>query len=375
VAPPRGRSGILTPGGPSIWQDEVKMMEQSIVTLRDVARAADVHPGTASRALNSSTRSQVKTETAERVLRAAAELGYRVNPIARSLRTSRSHIVGVLLPDLTNPFYPPVVRGIEDELSAGSYVALVANTDSDPAKERRVLESLRERQVDGLIVMTAKRKHPLLVEVAEAGTPMVLVSRDVDGLNVSGVMLDDEEAMRQAVVALHDLGHRHLAHVAGPRTVSTAVRRRQGFLRATKRPDLSTALVESAQFSIEAGHAAALQLLDRHPEVTGIVAANDLIALGCISALAERGRSCPRDVSVIGVNDSPFLEHTAPPLSTVSVPKYEMGRSAAQLLLSQLQTGGERRPAAEVRRLQPELRLRGSTGPLSRGARRQPRAR
>jgi LacI family transcriptional regulator len=351
------------------------MVEQSIVTLRDVARAADVHPGTASRALNPATRSQVKVETAERVLQAAAELGYRVNPIARSLRTSRSHIVGVLLPDLTNPFYPPVVRGIGDELSAGSYVALVANTDNDPAKERRVLESLRERQVDGLIVMTAKRKHPLLVEVAEAGTPMVLVSRDVDGLNVSGVMLDDQEAMHQAVRALRDLGHRHLAHVSGPRTVSTAVRRRQGFVRATTRvQELSTALVESAQFSIEAGHAACLQLLDKHAEVTGIVAANDLIALGCISALAERGRSCPADVSVIGVNDSPFLDHTSPPLSTVSEPKYEMGRSAAQLLLSQLQARGGR-PAAEVRQLQPELRLRGSTGPVSRVARRRPRAR
>lgn len=338
-------------------------MEQSIVTLRDVARAAQVHPGTASRALNPSTRSQVKVETAERVLHAAAELGYRVNPIARSLRTSRSLTVGVLIPDLTNPFYPPIVRGIEDELSGGSYVALVANTDNDSAKEKRVLQTLRERQVDGLIVMTAKRKHPLLVEVAASGIPMVLVSRDVDGLAVSGVMLDDEEAMQLAVGALRDLGHRRIGHVSGPRTVSTAVHRRQGFVRATKRvADVSTVIVESAQFSIEAGEVACGQLLDEHPDVTGIVAANDMIALGCLTALADRGLNCPDDVSVIGVNDSQFLDHTAPPLSTVSVPKYEMGRSAAQLLLTQLQaTGG--RPAAEVRRLRPELRLRGSTGP------------
>jgi LacI family transcriptional regulator len=346
-----------------LWQDEGEMMEQSIVTLRDVARAAEVHPGTASRALNPSTRSQVKVETAERVLAAAAELGYRVNPIARSLRTSRSLTVGVLIPDLTNPFYPPIVRGVEDELSAQSYVALVANTDNDSAKERRVLETLRERQVDGLIVMTAKRKHPLIVEVAESGMPMVLVSRDVDGLNVSGVMLDDDKAMRLAVDALRDLGHRHLGHLSGPRSVSTAVRRRQGFARATKRlPDLTTTTVESAQFSIEAGRVAAMQLLEEHPEVTGIVAANDMIALGCLSAYQESSRQCPGDVSVIGVNDSQFLDHTAPPLSTVSVPKYEMGRSAAQLLLSQLQANGGR-PAAEVRQMTPEMKLRGSTGP------------
>jgi len=338
------------------------MMEQSIVTLRDVARAAEVHPGTASRALNPGTRSQVKVETAERVLAAAAELGYRVNPIARSLRTSRSLTVGVLIPDLTNPFYPPIVRGVEDELSGGAYVALVANTDNDGVKERRVLETLRERQVDGLIVMTAKRKHPLLVEVAETGMPMVLVSRDVDGLNVSGVMLDDEEAMNLAVGALRDLGHEHLAHVSGPRSVSTAVRRRQGFVKATKRlTGVTTTIVESAQFSIEAGRVAGRQLLAEHPKVTGIVAANDMIALGCLSAYQAEGRVCPTDFSVIGVNDSQFLDHTAPPLSTVSIPKYEMGRSAAQLLLSQLQANGGR-PAAEVRQMTPELKLRGSTG-------------
>jgi LacI family transcriptional regulator len=341
-------------------------MEQSIVTLRDVARAAAVHPGTASRALNPETRGQVKTETAERVMAAAAELGYRVNPIARSLRTSRSLTVGVLIPDLTNPFYPPIVRGVEDELSAGSYVALVANTDGDFAKERRVLETLRERQVDGLIVMTAKRKHPLIVEIAETGLPIVLVSRDVDGLNVSGVMLDDEEAMSLAVGALTDLGHVRLAHLSGPRTVSTAVRRRRGFVKETKRlAGVSTTIVESAQFSIEAGRAAGEQLLAAHPEVTGIVAANDMIALGCLSAYQAASRSCPRDFSVIGVNDSQFLDHTSPPLSTVSVPKYEMGRSAAQLLLSQLQASGGR-PAAEVRHMTPEIKLRGSTGPAPR---------
>lgn len=341
-------------------------MEQSIVTLRDVARAADVHPGTASRALNPDTRSQVKVETAERVMAAAAELGYRVNPIARSLRTNRSLTVGVLIPDLTNPFYPPIVRGVEDELSAGSYVALVANTDGDFVKERRVLETLRERQVDGLIVMTAKRKHPLIAEVAETGLPMVLVSRDVDGLDVSGVMLDDEEAMSLAVGALTDLGHSQLAHLSGPRSVSTALRRRQGFVKATKRlPDVATTIVESAQFSIEAGRAAGEQLLATHPEVTGIVAANDMIALGCLSAYQAASRTCPTDFSVIGVNDSQFLDHTSPPLSTVSVPKYEMGRSAAQLLLSQLQANGGR-PAAEVRHMRPTIKLRGSTGPAPR---------
>ncbi len=341
-------------------------MEQSFVTLRDVARAAEVHPGTVSRALNEGTRGQVKPETAERILAVAAELGYRVNPIARSLRTNRSHTVGVLLPDLTNPFYPPLVRGVEDELGSRSYVALVANTDGDPDRERRVLDNLRERQVDGFIVMIARRKHPLLQELAERGTPMVLVSRDVDGLDVPRVMLDDTEAMSLAVTSLVKLGHRRLAHVSGPSTVSTAVRRRRGFLSAARAAGLSApAIVESSLFSIDAGAEACAELMAREPAVTGIVAANDMIALGCIAALRVAGLRCPEDVSVIGCNDGALLAHTNPPLSTVTVPTYEMGKSAAQLLLSQLDS--DHRDTAQVHELRPTLTLRASTAPTTSG--------
>ena len=142
----------------------------SRITLREVAEAARVHPGTASRALNPETRGLVNEETAQRVLRAADELGYRPNPIARGLKTNRSYTIGVLIPDLMNPLFPPIVRGIQDRLEQAGYTPLIANTDNDPERERIDFERLRARQVDGFIAATARRDDDLLIEVAAIGT-------------------------------------------------------------------------------------------------------------------------------------------------------------------------------------------------------------
>src|SRR3954464_9143185 len=147
------------------------------VTLREVADVAGVHPGTASRALNAETRALVNQETARRVLRAADELGYRPNPIARGLKTNRSYTIGVLIPDLMNPLFPPILRGIEDRLEEAGYTALVANTDNDPERELFDCQAMRARQVDGIIAATARRDHRLLDEVMAAGLDLVLVNR------------------------------------------------------------------------------------------------------------------------------------------------------------------------------------------------------
>src|SRR5690349_22687115 len=141
------------------------------VTIRDVARVAKVHPGTVSRALNADTRALVNEETAERVLRAAEELGYRPNPIARGLKTNRSYTIGVLIPDITNPLFPPILRGIEDRLDEEGYTALVVNTDNHPARERSQVEAMRARQVDGFISATARLDRELLDEIGASGTP------------------------------------------------------------------------------------------------------------------------------------------------------------------------------------------------------------
>src|SRR5918995_4676162 len=168
-------------------------------TLRDVARLAGVHPATASRALNVETRPLVNQETAQRVLRAAEEVGYRPNPIARGLKTTRSYTVGVFIPDLTNPLFPPILRGIEDRLEVAGYTSLIANTDNDPERELLDTQAMRARQVDGIIAATARREHGLFDEVVAAGLELVLVNRWLPGIPISSATADDRRGQRLPV--------------------------------------------------------------------------------------------------------------------------------------------------------------------------------
>ncbi len=191
-------------------------MSELAVTLKDVAREAGVHPATASRALNPETRLLVSENTAGRVLAAAAELGYRPNTVARSLRTRRSHTVGVLIPDLNNPLFPPIVRGLEDRLEADGYVALIGNTDGDDARERRVFEQMRARHVDGYVLATAHLRNPLLADAVRAGVPVVLMNRIAEDYSLPSVTVDNERGMKMAVSHLVSLGHNAIACIAGP---------------------------------------------------------------------------------------------------------------------------------------------------------------
>ncbi len=199
-------------------------------TLRDVAQLADVHPGTVSRALNPETRRLVNEETAQRVMEAAAPLDYRPNPIARGLKTNRSYTIGVLVPDLTNPLFPPIVRGIQDRLEQAGYTPLIANTDNDPERERNDFEAMRARQVDGVITATARLDHGVLDEMAAAGLPIVLVNRRLEDGPLSSATADDHEGARLAVEHLAALGHTRIAHLGGPQEVSTGRLRYEGFV-------------------------------------------------------------------------------------------------------------------------------------------------
>lgn len=338
-------------------------------TLRDVADAAGVHPATASRALNANTRALVNAETARRVLRVAEQLGYRPNPIARSLKTAKSGTIGLVIPDLTNPLFPPIARGVEDVLEEAGYTALIVNTDSDPARERTLVESLRSRQVEGLVVATALVHHPLLEELQRDGVPMVMVNRRAEGVDAPYVGPDDAAGIELAVRHLAQLGHRRIAHLAGPSNTSTGITRARAFggavglLGLERSPDL---VVGCDQWSAPAGAAGFEQLLDSGQEFTAVVAGNDLIALGCYDVCAARGIVCPEDVSIIGFNDMPFLDKLRPPLTTVSVPHTQIGAEAARLLLEELREEG--RPSRSIL-LPPSLVERGSTTPLARDGR------
>ena len=308
-------------------------------TLRDVARHAGVHPATASRALNPRTRRLVNDETAERVREVAERLGYRPNPLARSLKTSRSASIGVVIPDITNPLFPPIVRGVEDGLLPAGYNAWIVNTDNDGDRESALVSSLRSRQVDGLIVATARLRHPLIEELVAENFPLVLVNRRIESPNVPTVSGDDVRGVFQAVRHLTDLGHERIAHLAGPQWTSTG----QGRLRAYREAldDLGLAaepdLVAYADaWSEVEGAQAMARLLDKGVPFTAVLAGNDLLALGCYDVMHERGLACPDDVSVVGFNDMPFIDKLRPPLTTVHIPHYQIGTEAARLLLERV---------------------------------------
>jgi LacI family transcriptional regulator len=336
---------------------------RGVATLRDVAAAAGVHPATASRALNPDTRSLVNTETAQRVLDAAAHLGYRPNQIARGLKTSRSFTIGVVVPDLRNPLFPPIARGIEERLEPAGYTSLLANTDNDPEREQLSFDTLSARQVDGYITASARREHPLLMELAGNGRPLVLVNRTTDDERLPSVVPDDRDGMRQAVAHVAGLGHTRLAHIAGPLDLSTGIHRYEGFEQGLERaglaldPDL---VVVADRFTEAEGTRLCRELLVRGLRFTALLAANDLIALGAIDALREAGLDCPRDVSVVGFNDMDWSVRVSPPLTTVRVPHHELGVAAGELLLERLAD-----PGAPVRHevLPVELVSRASTAP------------
>jgi LacI family transcriptional regulator len=339
------------------------------VTIRDVARAAKVHPGTVSRALNEETRALVNQKTAERVLRAADRLGYRPNRIARGLKTSRSHTIGVLIPDITNPLFPPILRGIEDRLDEQGYTSLIVNTDNDAERELARLEAMRARQVDGLISATARLDRELVAEIAAAGTPLVLVNRSLEDGSVPSVTVNDRQGVRLAVEHLAELGHRRIGHVGGPQNLSTGHRRHLGFLEAMAAAGLDAPdenLRFGRWFIEEEGARVCAELLDSASDLTAIVAANDLLAIGCYDTLEARGLRCPQDISVVGFNDMPFIDRLPPPLTSVRVPQREIGIVAADLLLQRLADGSQ--TAREIL-LEPTLVIRGSTAPPRRPAR------
>jgi LacI family transcriptional regulator len=318
-------------------------------TLRDVADAAGVHPATASRALNPETRRLVNAETARRVLRAAAALNYEPNPIARSLKTAKSRTIGLVLPDLTNPLFPPIVRGIEDVLGPAGYSALIVNTDNDSQREQALVGSLRSRQVEGLIIATARLEHPLLDQLHEQGIRMVLVNRRAEHLDVPSVTPDDAAGVGLAVRHLAGLGHRRIVHLAGPQSTSTGVIRARAFRGAVREHgvDDDPALIESCSaWREDAGARALREVIDSGAEFTAVVAGNDLIALGCYDVFRERGLRCPEDVSVIGFNNMPFLDKLQPPLTTIAVPHHQIGVEAARMLLESLNE--QNRPARSV---------------------------
>ena len=340
----------------------IEVLQRRLPRLQDVADAAGVHVSTVSRALNHETSTLLNPETVERVRHVADALGYQANGMARALRTRRSLAIGVLVPDITNPFFPPIVRGAGDALAVAGYSLVLINTDNR-CKVRRQLTTMLETQVDGLLLVTALREDELVDELRCSGAPVALVNRAADRGDASSpaVISDDLQGITLAVTHLVGLGHQRIAYVGSRLDVSATARRNATFHQVTRRLGLPNAVtVDSEAFDEAAGCRAAAELFDSAAPPTGIVAGNDLMALGVLDAAAARGLRCPQDVSVVGFNDMPCMDRFEPTLTTVRVAKYDLGQRAAELLLALIHDPAHQ-PETVV--IAPDLVVRNSTGP------------
>jgi LacI family transcriptional regulator len=332
-------------------------------TLKDVAREAGVHVSTASRALNPATSSVVNPETLKRVVEAAERLGYRPHPLARGLRTNQTMSIGMVIPDVENPLFGPIVAGAESVLVEDGYSLLIGNADRGVEHAEAVIEDMIERHVDGLILATATRDDGQMAMAGSQGIPIVLVNRTVDKGDVPAIVGDDHAGIALAVDHLVSLGHRRIGHVAGPSWVSTGIGRRDAFVAAMERHGLDAGpdVIEEAEwYQVEPGANASAALLDRHPDMTAIVAANDLLALGCYRTIRSLGKEVGPDISVTGYNDIPLLDLMQPPMTAVRVPHRQMGAEAASTLLAMI-AGTEYHKGTKL--LTPTLVVRGSTAP------------
>ncbi len=338
-----------------------------VSTLADVARAAGVHPGTASKALNPDSRHLVAAVTVQRVLEIATQLDYQPNSLARGLRTSRSFTIGLLVPDLTNPLFPPIVRGVEEVLGAAGYSALIVNTDNDAKKEMQLFMTLLNRRCDGFILATAFRQDPVVEEISKRNIPAVLVNRSTESHLLPAVAGDEVTEVRDAIEYLVKLGHRRIGHIAGPQDLSTGYIRRRAFLRTIKDLGLDPGdcpAVVATGFNEAAGQAASMELISQSAiQPTPILAGNDQLAIGVIDYLSATGMRCPDDISVIGFNDIPRMDRITPALTTFALPKHEMGVRAAQILQAWIE--GNSIPEPSTIYLPCPLIIRSSTGPPS----------
>ena len=325
------------------------------VTISDVAKLANVSKATVSRVLNQNP--QVKKEIRERVLRAIDELGFRPSAIARNLATKRTNMIGLILPDITNPYFPVLARGIEDAAHRLGYSLFISNTDNDPKLERKYINDMVAQQVGGIVLISSSLDDRTVHELTRLEIPIVLCDRLIPGTPFPAVLIDDFKAAYEAVTYLIKQGHARIAHLAGPNNVNSSENRKRGYVQAMLDAGLEP-FVSIGEFNFESGVQQAAFVLEEF-DPTAIFASNDLLALGAIQEIQRRGRRIPEDVAIIGCDDISFSRMSRPTLSTISIPVYQIGVTAGEIL-DQLIKGVSVEPKTII--VEHRLILRESTG-------------
>ncbi|UQU61827.1 LacI family transcriptional regulator [Couchioplanes caeruleus] len=319
-------------------------------TIRDVARASGVHISTVSRTFSAP--HLVNVETRTRVLACAEQLGYRPNRAARALITGRTFNIGLIVADIANPFFPPLIKAAESQARRHDHHVFVADTNEDAAAEEELVRALA-KQVDGILLCSPRMSNSLIEQLSRE-VPLVVVNRQIAGL--PAVVMDVARGARLAIEHLTGLGHRTLALAAGPRGSWTSKEIRRSATAAARAAGAELTVLGPNPPTEDGGLAVAEHV---RAGVTAVLAYNDLMALGLIEGLQQRGLRVPRDVSVVGIDDITLSRLTRPKLTTVATPTAAAGRAAVDMLLAH---GDDRRTTALVN-LQTELVIRDSTGP------------
>ena len=332
-------------------------MERKRVTIQDVACEAGVSRQTVSRAIND--RDGINPKTRARILAIVERMGYRPSSIARGLVTQRTRTLGLVIPDVANPFFSEVARGTEHTAYTEGYTVFLCNTDENSQRELAILNLLEEQRVDGIVLCSSRLDEDTLRRMLARPPTVVLVNRQLEGTDVGTVMLEDKRGGQMLTRHLIATGHRAIGFLAGPPASTSGGQRAEGYFAALAEAGLShdPGWIQPCAPTVQGGYTAAHALLTHHPELTALFCYNDLVAVGTLQACADLGRSVPDDLSVVGFDDIPLAALVTPPLTTCRVPRYDVGARAMRLLLDHINGDTDEGKTIFLR---PELVIRAS---------------
>ena len=332
-----------------------------MATIREVAESAGVSYATVSHVINNTR--LVSQETRNRVLAAMESLNYRPNALARSLRQGKTNTLGLVLPDSANPFFAEISRSIEDEAFKKGYSVFLCNTELDTQRELFYVDVLSKKQVDGIIFVAAGDQADSLEFLVGRNMPVVMVDRNVPNVEIDAVLTDNQLGGYLATCHLLELGHRRIACISGPSSITPSAERMIGYRKALEEAGVGydERLILRGDYHAQSGMEITHSILKMNPRPTAIFALNDLMALGALRAAAEAGCSVPGDLAVVGYDDLEIARFANPPLTTIAQPKKEIGVKAIELLVDRISQKG-RPPSRLV--LPPELIVRRSTQPV-----------
>ena len=314
---------------------------ESPITLRKIAALAGVSPSTVSRVLNRDPNLRISETSRLRILNIASQTGYRPNRLARSLRYQRSQVIGMLIPDITNPLFSALFRSVDDVASAAGYHVILCNTGDSESRFQEHLDALSDGHVDGLLITTAHRTDVTIEKLSSRRLPYVLMNRRRDTDEDASVIPDDRRGAQLAVEYLAGLGHRKIAHIAGSQEISRTASRLAGYRETMQSFDLPEIVhqIPTGGMDETAGEHALIELM-KSPEgnATAIFTANDLVALGVLAVARRLGVHVPADLSVVGCDDVPLAKYVQPSLTTIRYPFYDVGRLATEQLIKLIST-------------------------------------